>query len=210
MPTILATPVQYISSDHSYSYMTRITTYLVNATIAHHPIVILFEQKDQEVLGIFDDDEHIAEPDLTPSSKSSVGRLSIGAKVGIGIGTAAILSLLLGLLFWLLRRTAPKPTKIYPYGPDGTGGSRAVACQTSSSTLSTTRDVEAGDVHSHPRREVDPPPAYRENSPLRVMADDGPNENSPAEEELKVLKAQQEAIQRRIKQLERNTPEDST
>ncbi|CAI4216684.1 unnamed protein product [Parascedosporium putredinis] len=189
IPTILATPVQYVSSLQTYSYMPHIT-YLVNATIAHRPVVVLFEQKDQEVLGFTDDDEHIADPGVSSSSSSSsskspADRLPLGAKIGIGVGTALVLSALLGFLFWFLRRSSRRPAKVYPHnrhrasaGPSGTA------------------DPEVAEARLRARRDLDPRP--RTNL-LRVAPD----------EELKVLKAQQEAIRRRIEQLERSGSADS-
>lgn len=218
MATVIATPVQYITSEQTPTSVRHMSTYLVDASIAHHPIVILFQEKDQGVLGIFDDDEHIVDPDnSSPSPKSSPDNLPIGAKVGIGIGTAVALSLLLGLLFWFLRRTSPKPAKIYPSGLHGTSSFESrpgINCRSSSSSLGTAAgDLETGEMRFQPRQDADPPPAYepspQRNSLSRPSTDGSGGADSPAGEELRALKEQQEAIQRRIEQLEGSATDDT-
>lgn len=202
IPTILATPVTHITdaSSTSLSYMTQMTTYLVSATVAHHPLVILFQEKDQDVLGLVDDDLAHSDAPSPPSPSSSSGDgLGLGARVGIGIGVAVVISILVLLAYFLLRRKrhlsekASLENAVLPHS--------IAACHSSaSSSAASLQGV-------HERRQVgpdaDPPPAYepspRELSPRASVDDDG----ELSGDELRSLRAQQEAIRRRIEQLER-------
>src|SRR5690606_38204223 len=66
---------------------------------------ILFQEKDQDILGLVDDD--LAHSDTTSddsSSSSSADALPLGAKIGIGLGVAGVVSILVLLAYYLLRR----------------------------------------------------------------------------------------------------------
>lgn len=203
IPTILATPVTHITdaSSTSSSYMTEMTTYLVGATVAHHPLVILFQEKDQDILGLVDDDlAHSDAPSATSTSFSSGNGLGLGAKVGIAVGVAGVVSILVLLAYYLLRRRrhlsekASLETAVLPRS--------APACRSSaSSSAASLQGV-------HARRQVepdpDPPPAYEPS--LRQLSPRGSVDGAELSgDELRSLRAQQEAIRRRIEQLERGS-----
>ena len=184
--------------------MTHMTTYLVSATVAHHPLVILFQEKDRDVLGLVDDDLAHSDATSDPSSSSSVrGGLGLGAKIGIGVGVAGIISLLVLLAFYLLRRRrnlsekASLESAVLPHS--------IPACRSSaSSSASSLQGV-------HSRRQMgpdpDPPPAY-EPSPRQLSPRGSVEGQGPSEDELRSLRAQQEAIRRRIEQLERGSEQE--
>lgn len=190
MPTIVATPVTHVpdASTSSASYMTQRTTYLVNATVAHHPLVILFQEKDQDVLGLVDDDlAHSDAPAPSSRSSSSAAALPVGAKVGIALGVAGAVSALVLLAYCLLRRRRHLSEK-------DALSAHATACR--SSTASSTASL--GGL---PARRQDPPPAYEPSPRQRSPRASGDTDLSA--DELRSLRAQQEAIRRRIEELER-------
>lgn len=201
IPTILATPVTHITdaSSTSLSYMTQMTTYLVSATVAHHPLVILFQEKDQEVLGLVDDDLAHSDTNSPPSSSSSSGDgLGLGARVGIGVGVAGVVSILVVLAYYLLRRKRHLSEKASLESTVLPHSNRACRSSASSSAAS----LHGAHARSQVDPDQDPPPAY-EPSPRQLSPRASVDDGELSGDELQSLRAQQEAIQRRIEQLER-------
>ena len=200
IPTIHATPVTHISGGDSMtpSYMTHMTTYLVDATAAHHPLVILFQEKDQDVLGLVDDDlAHSDTPSPPSKSSSSADALPLGAKIGIGLGVGGAVSILVLLIYYLLRRRrniSEKAAMQMAGFPNGIAACRSDV-SSSDASLGATRPRRHGP-------QPDPPPPF-EPSPRQLSPRDSAERAEPSGDELKALRAQQEAIQRRIEQLER-------
>ncbi|SPO00893.1 uncharacterized protein DNG_03641 [Cephalotrichum gorgonifer] len=206
-PTLLATPVTYLPAESTVSYMTKMTTYLVNATVAHHPLVILFQEKDQGILGLVDDD--IAFPDSEPlpskPSPSSPTSLSIGAKAGIAIGVTAAVMSLVGLAYYLfIHRRRPPPGKAAAFEMGGQPTQTSCGSSLASSSASVVSAGSGPRVRSRDGPDPDPPPAYE--PPPRQLTPRGSLDGgagTPAVEELQALRARQDIIQRRIDELER-------
>lgn len=201
IPTVLATPVTHVTdaSSTSLSYMTEKTTYLVDATVAHHPLIILFQEKDQDVLGLVDDDlAHSDSPSPASSSSSSGDSLGLGARVGIGVGVAGVISILVLLAYFLLRRKrhlaekASLETAALPHS--------IPVCHSSAS--SSAASLQGVDERRQVGPDTDPPPAY-EPSPRQLSPRTSVDDGELSGDELRSLRAQQEAIRRRIEQLER-------
>lgn len=215
MPTVLATPVTYLSHESATSYMTSTTTYLVNATVAHHPLVILFQEKDQDILGLVDDDLAHDDSDSSSSSSSSSSgdNLPLGAKVGIGLGVAVAVSIIVCFAYYLLRRKRHMSEKaaalqMAQIQAHGGGFGRDAACRSSVSSSALSHD-EVALARRGDTAEGDPPPAYepspRQLTPTGDLADGaGAGAESPPGSELSSLRAQQEAIRQRILELERS------
>lgn len=195
--------------------MTQTTTYLVNATIAHHPIIVQFQEKDQDILGLVDDDlAHSDSDSSSSSSSSSSGDLPLGARVGIGLGVAAAVSIIVCFAYYLLRRKRHMSEKAAALHmaqmqtAHGDSFARDAACRSSVSSSALSHD-EAALARRGDTAEGDPPPAYepspRQLSPTGDLADGaGPGAESPPGSELSSLRAQQEAIRQRILELERS------
>jgi len=173
-------------------------------------VVILLEEKDQGILGVTDDDIFVSD-----GRSGRISNLSIGAKVGIGVGAFASFSALLLLLIWLIRsrvcaRREAQRRKNQPYELGGVRGRARRGddslCGDSEETIgSAPPPPEAAVAAAGPPLEViDPPPAYEAASPSQLSLDAADGAGTPRrEDELRALKAQRECIQRRIKVLER-------
>ncbi|KFH48119.1 hypothetical protein ACRE_009660 [Hapsidospora chrysogenum ATCC 11550] len=174
VPTALAVPIIYNTTADTYSIATAETSTLVSATLAVYPINALFREEDKEILGL------TYEEQIRTETLDNRG-LSLGARIGIGIGATIGGLLLVGLALWLLcgKRGKRECKRRCKSGEDaGTvvgAGARGAG----------------GDL---------PPPAY-EFSQRNGAADDDGLEVGP-DGEIQVLKAQKAAIQRRIEELE--------
>jgi hypothetical protein len=174
VPTALAVPIVYNTTADTYSLATDQTSTLISATLAVYPINALFREEDKEILGLTYE-EQIRTETLDD------GGLSLGARIGIGIGATIGGLLLIGLALWLLcGKRGKRECK------------RSCKSRADAGTVVETGDrVAGGDL---------PPPAY-EFSQRNSVADDDGLEIGP-DGEIQVLRAQKAAIQRRIEELE--------
>lgn len=178
VPTALAVPIIYNTTDSTYDVLTDETSTLVSATLAVYAINALFREEDKEVLGLTYDEE-IRDED------EKGGGLSLGARIGIGIGATIGGLILIGLSLWFICRKR-KSKKSKTQGDE-------------TSVVDTRARGAGGEL---------PPPAY-EFSQRNSMAEE-PVDESGQDGEIQVLRAQKAAIQRRIEELEIVETNDDT
>lgn len=182
VPTVLAVPISYNTSFSTHDVYAEETSVLVSATLAVHAIQALFQEHDKEVLGLTYEEEIRDEVVNEP-------RLSMSAKVGIGVGSAIAGLLVIGLGVWLFlrRRNKKRSGRQLPHEMQAVNGT-------------VTLDAEGGtSIIQHP------PPVYGGAATLRNSLDDDDDSVDSAhfDGEIEVLKAQKAAIQRRIEELEK-------
>lgn len=178
IPTALAVPIIYNTTDDTHLVITDETSTLISATLAVYAISALFREEDKEVLGLTSEEEITNEP------KGSSG-LSLGARIGIGIGATIGGLILIGLGLWVLcRKHKCKRSK-------SKGDATAV--------VDTRARGVAGRVS---------PLAY-EFSQRNSMVEE-PDSERGHNGEIQVLRAQKIAIQRRIEELEKVETSDDT
>ena len=97
---MLAVPV--ISTSGSFDILTNSTTTLYSATIAVHTIQALFDASDTELLGLTN-----VSSSTDATSEGGGGGLSLAARIGLGVGIAAIgvLACIISIWFFLRRRS---------------------------------------------------------------------------------------------------------
>ncbi|KAL6869878.1 hypothetical protein ACO1O0_001210 [Amphichorda felina] len=179
IPTALAVPIIYnTTSGGSYDILTGETSTLISATLAVYAISALFREEDKEILGLTSEEEIRNEVEGHPG-------LSLGARIGIGIGATIGGLILIGLSLWLLCRKH----KCKRPGRQGDATSVVDARLRGSS----------GEL---------PPLAYEFSERSSPVDDVGGVREHDGE--IQVLKAQKVAIQRRIEELERVETTDDT
>ena len=174
VPTALAVPIIYNTTADTYSIATAETSTLVSATLAVYPINALFREEDKEILGL------TYEEQIRTETLDDRG-LSLGARIGIGIGATIGGLLLVGLALWLLCGKRGKRDCMRR----GKGGEDA------GTVVGAGARGACGDL---------PPPAYEFSQRNGAADDDGLGVGPDGE--IQVLKAQKAAIQRRIEELE--------
>lgn len=190
-------PITYNETASTYEVLTNSTTTLYSATIAVYTIRALFREEDKELLGLSDEDD-------ISGDKKSTG-LSLSARVGIGIGVAmlVLIAISAGLLLFLRKRDS--------------------RCQLRKrKSLGSRSPGSADDVHDAdmvygrgviplaPRRrsdEAEPPPAYETAATRHSSVGQDSGGEDARDGEIEVLRAQKEAIQRRIDELQSEDPE---
>lgn len=191
VPTVIAVPISYNKTAHTYEVLSNSTTTLYSATIAVYTIRAMFREEDKELLGLTGEDEI--------GSKDSTSKLSLSTKVGIGVGVAifALLTIGLGVFFYWRKKSAncrAKRRMAHTRGGAGAGDE-------------SNGDVPygAGVIPLRPcRRSNDepPPPAYDASTESNSLGDGEGRSPPPRDHEIQVLKAQKAAIQRRLEELE--------
>lgn len=187
-----------LSSSHHLRPLATLTTTLYSATIAVYTIMAMFRETDKAMLGIGDEDDI----DDEPRSRG----LSINARIGIGVG-AAIAGLLLiasGIFLFLHCRRKKKRRNAGVGHEMGSVHRNCRGVDRDDDASFTTADDDEERRRSYGR---EPPPAYEPTTETNSLAD---NESgtSASQEEIRVLRAQKEAIQRRIEELEHVEPDD--
>lgn len=194
VPTVLAVPITYNHTARTYRILSDSTTTLYSATIGVYTIRALFQETDKDSLGLQDEGDIGTEDD----DKA----LSLGAKIGIGVGTAAFVLLLIAAgAFFLIRRDKARAEKKRALELDAmrSGGNDDEGASHTTGEMHERRDR----CLDHP----EPPPAY-EASPdaSSSMAEDEPprlsGDTATRSQEIRVLMVQKEAIERRIDELE--------
>lgn len=185
VPTVLAVPISYNHSASTYDIMSSSTTTLYSATIAVYTIRALFQEADKEMLGLKDEDDI----DIEKGKRS----LSLNERIGIGVGVAIFVLLLIGAIVMFGLRKDRSDAKIglhelnamrhrRRHGDGEHGGHRM------------------GHGSSH---DAEPPPTYQASTRTNTLAGDESEDSSMRDEEIRVLRVQKAAIQRRIDELER-------
>lgn len=199
VPTVLAVPIIYNHTAATYDVLTNSTTTLYSATIAVNTIRALFREQDKPLLGLTDEDDIDDEP-------GDDRGLSLGAKIGIGVGVALFGLFAIGagifLYLWGRERRRKRST-------GQTSHELGVVQRTQGQMYGT-----GSPLGSHPRaraRDAEPPPAYDFTPENNSIVDDhvGDNASVARDGEIQVLMAQKAAIQRRIEELERASGEES-
>ncbi|PTB61384.1 hypothetical protein BBK36DRAFT_1164091 [Trichoderma citrinoviride] len=195
VPTVLAVPIIYNHTAATYDVLTNSTTTLYSATIAVNTIRALFREEDKPLLGLTNEDDIDDEPEDDRG-------LSLGAKIGIGVGVALFGLFALGagifLYLWGRERRRKRCT-------GQTSHELGVVQRTQGQMYGTS---------PHPRdraRDAEPPPAYDFTPETGSIADGhaGETVSVARDGEIQVLMAQKAAIQRRIEELERASGEES-
>lgn len=181
VPTILAVPISYNKSATTYDIMPDSTSTLTSATLAVHTIRALFQKQDKEVLGLLYQDMR--------TSKNE--GLSLNGRIGLGIGMAILGLIIISIGTWLVFR---RPSCRKPRG----GSSHELG------------NVSRGSTPSGDGLSGIPRPAYEVATARNSSVNDGSRASTDRGEEIEVLKAQKEAIQRRIEELERVDTDDDT
>lgn len=174
IPTVLAVPITYNHTASTHEVLTNSTTTLYGATIAVNTICALFQQSDKSILGISDETQISEIPD-----KPVMG-LSVGAKIGIAVGATVLAFILSGaFVFMIIRKRR-------------------------SGRLSS-HELAAIRAHQDYRRRTEPPPpAYDVATETSSLGDNESGSGATRDDEVRVLKAQKAAIQRRLEALERD------
>lgn len=176
LPTVLAVPIIYNTTDGTHDVLTDTTTTLTDATLAVWTINALFQERDKDLLGLTYEEE------IRDETEDGGGGLSLGSRIGIGIGATIGGLLVIGLIMFLL-------------------------CRRHRGSKKTEADAAGCDMRSRANGSELPPPAY-EFTETNSLADDDDDER-PRDGEIQVLRAQKAAIQRRIEELQRvETTED--
>ncbi|KAH8176042.1 hypothetical protein LIA77_04460 [Sarocladium implicatum] len=192
VPTVLAVPISYNKTASTHDVLSDSTTTLYSATIAVYTIMAMFRETDKPMLGIGDEDDI----DDEPHSRN----LSINARIGIGVGSAiAGLLLIAGGIFLFLhcRRLGKKENAGFGHEMGSVHRNCHGIGRDDDTSFTTADEIE--DRRGSYGRE--PPPAYEATTETNSLAD---NESgtSASREEIRVLRAQKDAIQRRIEELE--------
>jgi preprotein translocase subunit YajC len=196
VPTVLAVPISYNHTGTNYNIMTDSTTTLISATLALYTIKALFQEEDIMVLGITDESDIDDEP--APQG------LSLSTRIGVGIGSAIGGLLLIGLIVWLLlRKRQSKRAKMRKSMSPGAYSSNADGCAPFDAVTAVRRYV-----HRHQGPDVEPPLAYQSPSGGETVVVEDGDIVIERDGEIKVLKAQKAAIERRIEELEKSEPDD--
>lgn len=173
LPTVLAVPIIYNTTDDSHDVLTDTTTTLTDATLAVWTINALFQERDKDVLGLTYEEE------IRDENGGGGGGLSLGSRIGIGIGATLGGLLLIGLVLFLLCK-------------------RHRGCKKEDADAA--NDTRGLGMRSRTNPSDLPPPAY-EFTERNSLADD--DDDSMRGGEIQVLRAQKAAIQRRIEELQR-------
>lgn len=200
VPTVLAVPITYNHTARTYRILSDSTTTLYSATIGVYTIRALFQEADKDRLGLQDEDDIGTEED----HKS----LSLGAKIGIGVGTAAFVLILIaaGALF-LIRKDKARAKKKRALELD------AMRSEHDNEGASFTTGTE--EMHERTGRCLDhpePPPAYEPSPDAVSVADDEPRlsgDTATRTQEIRALRVQKEAIERRLDELEQSESSQS-
>jgi hypothetical protein len=191
VPTVLAVPISYNKTASTHEVLSDSTTTLYSATIAVYTIMAMFRESDKPMLGIGDED------DIDDEDRSS--GLSINEKIGIGVGSAiGGLLVIAGAIFLFLhcrRRKRRANGTSHEMGAVHRN-CRGVDRDDDASFTSAEDDETRRRSYGH-----EPPPAYEATTETNSLADTESG-TSASREEIRVLRAQKELIQRRINELE--------
>ncbi|KAM0353574.1 hypothetical protein ACHAPU_001586 [Fusarium lateritium] len=177
-----------------------------SATIAVHTIRALFKDSDKDALGLKDEDD-------IPGLEHHGETLSLGARIGIGVGVAVFVLLAIGALtFCLIRRERARTTKRRPHELNAVNSMRHNSAGPGD-TFYAAADANHRRARSRPTTE--PPPAYEAATDSNSMTENDSRlseDTATRDEEIRALQVQKEAIQRRIeelKQTETQSQEDN-
>lgn len=165
-------PIIYNTTDGTHDVLTDTTTTLTDATLAVWTINALFQEQDKELLGLTYEEE------IRDEADGGGGGLSLGERIGIGIGATLGGLLVLGVIMFLLFRRHRGSKK---------GDADAAS------------DTRGCGMRSRTNPSEPPPPAYEFSERNSLANDDDGTRGG----EIQVLRAQKAAIQRRIEELQR-------
>lgn len=196
VPTVLAVPITYNTTANTYEVLTDSTTTLYSATIAVYTIQARFQDSDKELLGLTGVDQ--IENEKHPS------KLTLSAKVGIGVGVGifGLLAIGIGIFLYCMRKHNAACR-------DKRGTTRRRVDDTTGDASDCDVSYGEGSIPLGRRRRAseEPPPPTYEAATERNSSESG--EAPPRDEQLRALRAQQEAIQRRIEELEHVETDDT-
>lgn len=178
LSTVLAVPIVYNTTDGTHDVLSGTTTTLTDATLAVWTINALFQERDKDLLGLTYEEEIRDDAD-----EGGDGGLSLGARIGVGIGATVGGLLIIGIvMFFLCKKHRGSKRDADAAGDTPRCGMRS---RTNGSEL--------------------PPPTYEFSERNSVASDDESTQGG----EIQALRAQKAAIQRRIEELQRvETTED--
>ena len=166
-------PIVYNTTDGTYDVLTQETVTLTSATLAVWTINALFQEADKDLLGLTDEEE-------IRTIEESKGGLSLGARIGIGIGATIGGFLALGVVLWLLYRKRKHSSR-----------RQSQAAVTEDTRMSAVGQRDQGFGLSAPAYGL---------SDTTFLEEVGSGRDSGGE--IDALRAQKDAIQRRIEELE--------
>ncbi|KAH7162923.1 hypothetical protein B0J13DRAFT_24236 [Dactylonectria estremocensis] len=193
IPTVLAVPITYNHTARTYDILSDSTTTLYSATIAVYTIRALFQEADKDNLGLKDEDDIGTEED--PKG------LPLGARIGIGIGVAVFVLLAIagGAMFIIRRdRVRARKKRSHELNTMSRGGQNG------------DNDLHAvGEMHERRDRcgdHQEPFPLYDPTTTdtASIMESRLSGDTATRDDEIKALRDQKEAIQRRIEHLEQS------
>ncbi|KAF5023326.1 hypothetical protein F66182_4634 [Fusarium sp. NRRL 66182] len=200
--SVVAVPYTYNHTAQSFDALTDTPTTLYSATIAVYTIRALFRDGDKDALGLKDEDD--IGPDLHKED------LSMGARIGIGIGVAAFVLLAVGAVsFWLIRRERARSEKRLPHELNAVGNMHHNPGAPGGDFYA------AGDTRNRRdrSRHTEPPPAYEYATDSNSMTENDSRlseDTATRGDEIRALQVQKEAIQRRIEELARTETHPTT
>lgn len=171
----------YNTTAGTYDVLSQETVTLTSATLAVWTINALFQEDDKELLGLTDEEE------IRVIDNSEEG-LSLGARIGIGIGATIGGFLALGVALWLLCRKRKHISR-----------RKSQAGMAEDARLSYIRQGGQGAELSAPAHDFDGRASL-----------EGAGSGRDSDGEIDALRAQKDAIQRRIEELERSDSSEDT
>jgi hypothetical protein len=192
---VVAVPYTFNQTAQAYDAHAESTTTLYSATIAVYTIRALFKDRDKDALGLKDEDD-------IPGLERHDDSLSLGARIGIGVGVAVFVLLAVGgIAFWLIRRERARTEKRRPHELNAVGNMRHSASGAGDNFYAA---AEANHHRNRSRGNAEPPPAYEATDSNSMTENESrlSDDTTTRDEEIRALQVQKEAIQRRLQQLE--------
>ncbi|RGP70476.1 hypothetical protein FSPOR_4051 [Fusarium sporotrichioides] len=201
-----APPVPYTFNQTAQTYDAHAesATTLYSATIAVYTIRALFKDRDKDALGLKDEDD-------IPGVEHHNDSLSLGERIGIGVGVAVFVLLAVGgLAFWLIHRERARTEKRRPHELNAVGNMRHSSSGAGDDFYTA---AEANHQRNRSRGNTEPPPpAYAATDSNSMTENDSrlSEDTTTRDEEIRALQIQKEAIQRRLQQLEQADIQNQT
>ncbi|KAM0423934.1 hypothetical protein ACHAPD_002416 [Fusarium lateritium] len=189
------------SPAQTYDAHAGSATTLYSATIAVYTIRALFKDRDKDALGLKDEDD-------IPGVDQHNDTLSLGERIGIGVGVAIFVLLVVGgIAFWLIHRERARTEKRKPHELDAVGNMRHSSSGAGDDFYAAADQRNRGRGNTEP-----PPPAYAATDSNSMTENDSrlSEDTTTRDEEIRALQMQKDAIQRRLQQLEQADIQNQT